>query len=349
MSKISNPAASVAVVAALLLSGIGVGLPIENASADNSCIAAPNAAAPQGEHWYYRSDRQNHRKCWFLHATLALPHQAAAHPSAVAADPPNTRTEPTPAAHADPAPASTEPAAEPPPTAQASASPADGAQPAPHVTVLTVRTVNTPFVGTTPTPPQQQAPHDVTPSPMPQTLPAEANTAGDGVKPADAAQRTPLPPVPDAVRHELATTIDAANAATKTGPTEMFFLLALALGIATIVIVIATRITNRRRAPRLSDDPDTAWIRYRAAHRRSDEEAPYDEQDVPFVDPQGQHGMADLHEQEWADQPPPDQSEYPAAPSQAGDPAPGETAAPSLKDIELALRILRQARQSRVA
>lgn len=34
--------------------------------AAGTCIAKPNAAAPQGEHWYYRTDRVNNRQCWYL-------------------------------------------------------------------------------------------------------------------------------------------------------------------------------------------------------------------------------------------------------------------------------------------
>ena len=30
------------------------------------CIAQPNAPAPQGEHWYYRTDRATKRQCWYL-------------------------------------------------------------------------------------------------------------------------------------------------------------------------------------------------------------------------------------------------------------------------------------------
>jgi hypothetical protein len=178
--------------------------------------------------------------------------------------------------------------------------------------------------------------------------------------------------VPEAVRHELAKTIDATNATTRMTPATLFLLLAIALGLATIAIVIGSKIASRRRAPRLSDDPDTAWIRYRAAHQRFDEGAAYE--DVPFVDPRGQHGLANLHEQDfheqdlheqdfheqdlheqdsheqdWDDRSSAEHAEYPPARSEDGDPAPPEVAAPTLRDIELALRILRQARQSRVA
>ena len=30
------------------------------------CIAKPNAPPPQGEHWYYRTDRATKRQCWYL-------------------------------------------------------------------------------------------------------------------------------------------------------------------------------------------------------------------------------------------------------------------------------------------
>jgi hypothetical protein len=37
------------------------------AGAANECLSKPNAAAPQGQHWYYRIDRQNsNRHCWRL-------------------------------------------------------------------------------------------------------------------------------------------------------------------------------------------------------------------------------------------------------------------------------------------
>ncbi len=36
------------------------------APASEDCVTAPNRQAPEGRHWYYRSDRANHRKCWYL-------------------------------------------------------------------------------------------------------------------------------------------------------------------------------------------------------------------------------------------------------------------------------------------
>src|SRR5262245_20070437 len=34
--------------------------------AADACLSKPNAAPPQGSHWYYRSDRTNNRRCWYL-------------------------------------------------------------------------------------------------------------------------------------------------------------------------------------------------------------------------------------------------------------------------------------------
>ena len=78
MGKISSPTACIAVIGALLLSWIGVGLPIDSARADDNCATAPGSAASPGQHWYYRIDWVKHRKCWYVHATVPLPNRAAA-------------------------------------------------------------------------------------------------------------------------------------------------------------------------------------------------------------------------------------------------------------------------------
>lgn len=36
------------------------------ASAADECLARPNGQAPAGKHWYYRTNREINRKCWFL-------------------------------------------------------------------------------------------------------------------------------------------------------------------------------------------------------------------------------------------------------------------------------------------
>jgi hypothetical protein len=46
------------------------GLVLVAASTSNvnavSCIAKPNGQPPQGQHWFYRTDRVTHRQCWYL-------------------------------------------------------------------------------------------------------------------------------------------------------------------------------------------------------------------------------------------------------------------------------------------
>lgn len=348
MSKISNPAAPIAVVAALVLSGIGAGLPIDSARADNTCLAAPNAAAPEGQHWYYRLDRQKHAKCWYLHATMRLLHHAVVQ-GAVA--PEKSMAEPAASAQAERAPP---PAADDAPTATSSADAAQAEpqpqpepQPEPHVTVLTVKTVTTPFVDT-PTEPQPGAPANVNNTPpAAQTLPRRENATSTRVRPANGPESAPVKAAAEA-RHAPAQSMDAANTDERGRSADMLLLLALALGIAAILIGIATKIANQYRAPRLSDHPDDVWMRYRAAHPRFDDPVLQTEQDVPFLGPQAEPGLAKLHEQEWIEQSLPAHAEFPAQ-FENDDPTPGEQPRSSLRNIELALRVLRQARQSRVA
>ena len=78
--QISSPIVSVAVVAALVLLAGSVEMRTNKAYASD-CVAAPGAAAPPGQHWYYRIDRPNHRKCWYLHVTLRLLHRAVVKPA----------------------------------------------------------------------------------------------------------------------------------------------------------------------------------------------------------------------------------------------------------------------------
>jgi hypothetical protein len=51
--------------------------------AAETCIAAPNAPAPQGSHWYYRLERATQRKCW----RLVQQPQSAAKQAAAAPEP----------------------------------------------------------------------------------------------------------------------------------------------------------------------------------------------------------------------------------------------------------------------
>ena len=82
MRRISSPNVLNAFIALVGISAIAVSTGIEVRAED--CLAAPNAASPAGQHWYYRIDRVKQRKCWYLHAPQRVAHQV--HSAAVAAD-----------------------------------------------------------------------------------------------------------------------------------------------------------------------------------------------------------------------------------------------------------------------
>jgi hypothetical protein len=48
------------------------------------CLTEPNRDPPPGSHWYYRGDRTNDRKCWYLRA---LPAGTAEAPASAAEAP----------------------------------------------------------------------------------------------------------------------------------------------------------------------------------------------------------------------------------------------------------------------
>jgi hypothetical protein len=108
MATISNPAVCIAVAAALFLAGIGISLPIDSARAHDNCAAAPGGDPPDGQHWYYRTDRTTHRKCWYLHAADSSTPQPATDTSDPAGEPASTQ----PAANPTGEPASAQPAAQ---------------------------------------------------------------------------------------------------------------------------------------------------------------------------------------------------------------------------------------------
>ncbi len=58
---------------------VGIGTArAEDKRAEENCLAAPNTLAPQGSHWYYRTDHVKQRKCWYLRTTgPAIQEQAA--------------------------------------------------------------------------------------------------------------------------------------------------------------------------------------------------------------------------------------------------------------------------------
>jgi len=134
-------------VALVVVSAIALGAGIGQSRAED-CLAAPNAASPPGEHWYYRIDRVKQRKCWYLHAPLRVTHQArrASAPADAAIDHPLAAA-PVPFANAPmpvavaPMPAAAAPVPAPDPPIAESVAVTDNAPSQPQVAVLAVKTI----------------------------------------------------------------------------------------------------------------------------------------------------------------------------------------------------------------
>jgi hypothetical protein len=93
MSRKNIAAITPAAVAGLLVM-YGIILSSTTAFAVDECLAAPNAPAPAGSHWYYRLERSTERKCWYVREqrqeTRAAPPKLR--PAAVAPAPQTTQT-----------------------------------------------------------------------------------------------------------------------------------------------------------------------------------------------------------------------------------------------------------------
>jgi mono/diheme cytochrome c family protein len=57
--------------------GLIISVPINTAFAVD-CLSAPDSSAPPNSHWYYRTDRTQQRKCWYLRADSQSSEQGAA-------------------------------------------------------------------------------------------------------------------------------------------------------------------------------------------------------------------------------------------------------------------------------
>jgi len=51
---------------ALAFASVSWTMSAEATRAPDKCVTGPNASAPSGEHWYYRTDRATNRQCWYL-------------------------------------------------------------------------------------------------------------------------------------------------------------------------------------------------------------------------------------------------------------------------------------------
>ncbi len=55
-----------AMAAGLLAGALFTAIPHSASAAPEDCLASPKGTAPEGQHWYYRIDRDTKRQCWYL-------------------------------------------------------------------------------------------------------------------------------------------------------------------------------------------------------------------------------------------------------------------------------------------
>jgi hypothetical protein len=280
-----RPFGSIALVATLLMSGVGVSA---NTARADHCLAAPNSTAPQGSHWYYRLDWATQRKCWYLRAPGKPAQQAAA---------PATMRPATP--HSMPAPSEPIPAAD---GAPMSVSPGDIPPPSPHVKLPA------PVIGATTDKIQQSAQEgnsapSMTEAPAPQASTSSQTSAqAAGPAPAGPPAWPDAPPavatvkaqesiaVPtdaraDSVRHKAQAqafddaerTAWSSESTNNAGMPMIFPVLALGLAVAGALSLVVMKIAAERRA-------------------RNDDQRQYE-----WHDDQDQHGSVDeRHSLIWA-------------------------------------------------
>jgi hypothetical protein len=61
------PVGSIALASAFVISIFDI-MGFSGAARATDCLAAPGSPAPANSHWYYRTDRTQGRKCWYLRA-----------------------------------------------------------------------------------------------------------------------------------------------------------------------------------------------------------------------------------------------------------------------------------------
>src|SRR5690348_6211624 len=62
-----------------IFASIIAGAPLATISSGEAedCLSAPSGVSPQGQHWFYRLEKDTKRKCWYLRAAgdkVAAPH-----------------------------------------------------------------------------------------------------------------------------------------------------------------------------------------------------------------------------------------------------------------------------------
>jgi hypothetical protein len=75
-AQIPRRIGTIAFASALVALGLVITVPASTAFAVD-CLATPNSSTPPNSHWYYRTDRTQQRKCWYLRANNESSEQGA--------------------------------------------------------------------------------------------------------------------------------------------------------------------------------------------------------------------------------------------------------------------------------
>jgi hypothetical protein len=146
LAQIPRALGSTALGATLLVSAMAFAAPTVTRADD--CLTAPNAAAPAGSHWYYRTDLAKQRKCWYVRGADPSAQHTIAQPASDAASAQRTSDRgssvPQPASNPASPPDTTSLALPRPAAGSAGApmsiTPADGTPPpSPHIEMLAVK------------------------------------------------------------------------------------------------------------------------------------------------------------------------------------------------------------------
>jgi hypothetical protein len=259
--------------------GVGVGAPTNIASADD-CVSAPNSPAPEGKHWFYRTDRATQRKCWYLRAKdqptqrtdAQAPSAAPATPSAfenatASAGVPMSKSpadsapslKPQPAQAKQSAPKGGTPSLSPAEPASQTSAPAAG--PAP----VAASVPPYPSAGATASAPQPNTRADLLPPTVDSRVPDDtARTTGGGASTANAAG--------------MATSVTGALI-------QMSLIVLLALGVAGLLYRVVTAVARRRQI--IVDHPKSDLVDHQNPHN--------------WRDNQQQHESIDRREQSMQD------------------------------------------------
>jgi len=311
-----------AVVVALFISGVSLDLQADSALAGD-CLAVPNTSAPQGQHWYYRIDRSSHRKCWYLHATLAVLHRAAFTRAERYRPPASTGV----AASRDLA----EGAPSLPDAPRSSESPR-----LPEFQTFAERLHSMLSASATSEAPRQQLTREESDPP---SIPPQSTT--DSVRP-DAGRFIASDAEGAAERG-----VDAGKAGAAGALRLILFLLVPGLAVAGFLVPVVVRVVSRRPI----DVPETAWIEHQSFHDRSNAGGQQKPQEHGYgscvADPQSREQSAGRHHR--IKEPPSALSRRSKTRSQHLAAAAAKSVGQNAEGIERALRAIRQARQQRTA